>query len=73
ATMGGAGVSINSLWSVHHELQSGALVQVLPDWRAMAATALWLVYPKSNVVSVKVRVFMDFLLERYKGGRVWSL
>lgn len=71
ATMQGAGISINSLWSVHKELRSGELVHVLPQWRAQAETALWLVYPKSNVMSVKVRVFMDFLLERYKGGHVW--
>lgn len=72
-TMKGAGVSINSLWSVHQELRSGELVQVLPMWRAKAQSALWLVYPKSNVMSVKVRVFMDFLLEHYNGGHVWRL
>ena len=72
-TMGGAGISINSLWSVHQELRSGALVQVLPQWRAQAQSALWLVYPKSNVMSVKVRVFMDFLLGRYKSGHIWRL
>ncbi|MEM7598285.1 MAG: LysR family transcriptional regulator [Pseudomonadota bacterium] len=72
-TMGGAGISINSLWSVHQELRSGELVQVLPQWRAQAQSALWLVYPKSNVMSVKVRVFMDFLLQRYKGGHLWRV
>lgn len=72
-TMGGAGISINSIWSVQPELRSGALVQVLPEWRSKAQSALWLVYPKSNVMSVKVRVFMDFLLERYTGGHVWRL
>ncbi|MEO0567864.1 MAG: LysR substrate-binding domain-containing protein, partial [Pseudomonadota bacterium] len=71
ATLSGAGISINSLWSVHQELRSGELIHVLPDWQAKAQSALWLVYPKSNVVSVKVRVFMDFLLDRYKGGHAW--
>ena len=33
ATMAGAGISINSRWSVHRELASGSLVRVLPDYR----------------------------------------
>ncbi len=73
ATLHGAGISINALWSVHQDLRSGALVQVLPGWQAAAQSALWLIYPKANVVSVKVRIFMDFLLDRYQGGRVWQL
>lgn len=40
------------------------LIRVLPDYEIADKTALWLVYPKSNVLSSKVRVFMDFLLER---------
>ncbi len=63
ATLHGAGISINSVWSVHEELRSGELIHVLPDWRADVKTALWLVYPTTNVLSVKVRVFIDFLLE----------
>lgn len=73
ATLAGAGISINSLWSVNREIQSGELVHVLPDWRTMAQSALWLVYPKANVMSVKVRVFRDFLLDRYRGGAAWSV
>lgn len=63
ATLEGAGISINSLWAVQSELASGALVRVLPDYQLNDKPALWLIYPKSNVVSAKVRVFMDFLLE----------
>lgn len=72
ATLNDAGVSLNSMWSVHQDLRDGALVRVLPEWTAKAQSALWLVYPRSNVMSAKVRVFMDFLLERLKGGRAWS-
>lgn len=63
ATMAGAGISINSLWSVHQELTSGSLIHVLPDYWLDQQAALWLVYPKSNVLTAKVRVFIDFLLE----------
>jgi len=63
ATVAGAGISINSLWSVHNELQNGTLQRVLPDYALDQEAALWLVYPKSNVLTAKVRVFIDFLLE----------
>jgi DNA-binding transcriptional LysR family regulator len=63
ATMAGVGVSINSMWSVHRELANGGLVRVLPNYRLDQQAALWLVYPKSNVLTAKVRVFIDFLLD----------
>ena len=62
-TIAGAGISINSLWSVVSELNNGDLERILPEYTADQDTALWLVYPKSNVLSLKVRVFIDFLVE----------
>ncbi|KIN74373.1 Transcriptional regulator, LysR family [Sulfitobacter guttiformis KCTC 32187] len=63
ATVAGAGISINSMWSVHRELAEGSLVRVLSDYWLDQRTGLWLVYPKSNVLTAKVRVFIDFLLD----------
>ena len=72
ATVAGAGISINSVWSVYKELQDGALVRVLPDFSVQDDAALWLIYPKSNVLTAKVRVFMDFLLERIGRNPIWE-
>ncbi len=71
ATLSGAGISINSLWLVHEDLAAGRLVRVLPDHDLSYEPALWLIYPKSNVVSAKVRVFMDFLIARIGKAPVW--
>lgn len=71
ATLAGAGISLNSLWSVHSELASGALVRVLPDYEDADDNVLWLIYPKTNVLSPKVRVFMDFLIEHVGSRPVW--
>ncbi|WP_170334471.1 LysR family transcriptional regulator [Ruegeria arenilitoris] len=71
ATLSGAGIAPHSLWSVHSELSSGSLVRVLPDYTCFANTALWLIYPQTNVLSAKVRVFMDFLLERIGRNPEW--
>lgn len=71
-TIAGAGISMNSEWSVHRELAEGLLVRVLPDYEVDDQSALWLVYPKSNVLTAKVRIFIDFLLEKIGNNPVWT-
>lgn len=72
ATEAGIGISMNSVWSVHQELKSGSLVRVLPDYEVRDGAAIWLVYPKSNVLTSKVRVFIDFLIEKIGNPAVWD-
>ncbi len=72
ATRAGAGLSINSLWSVAHELDAGRLLRVLPDWRLNDRSVLWLVYPRSNVLTPKTRVLMDFLIDRLGNHAAWQ-
>ncbi len=72
ATIAGAEISMNALWSVHRELPEGSPIRVLPDYRVDDETALWLVYPKSNVLTAKVRIFIDFLLEKIGRAPVWT-
>ncbi len=72
ATIAGAGISMNSLWSVHRELAEGRLVRVLPDYKVGDQTALWLIYPKSNVLTAKVRILIDFLLEKIGNAPLWT-
>jgi DNA-binding transcriptional LysR family regulator len=43
-----------------------------PDYKVNYQTALWLVYPKSNVLTVNVRIFIDFLLEKLGNVRAWT-
>ena len=71
ATLAGAGISANSLWSVHQELTTGTLIRVLPDHIVDDPSMLWLIYPKSNVLTAIVRVFIDFLLERIGKAPPW--
>lgn len=72
STVAGAGISINSIWSVHQELATGSLVRVLPNHTVTDDSVLWLVYPKANVLSAKVRVFMDFLLDQIGRHPPWE-
>ena len=72
ATIEGAGISMNSMWSVHREIREGSLVRVLPEYEVDDQSVLWLVYPKSNMLTAKVRVFIDFLLEKIGKPPVWE-
>jgi len=71
ATVAGAGISVNSLWSVHQELRDGSLIHVLPEFQMDDGSALWLVYPQSNVLTAKVRAFIDFLMEKIGNAPPW--
>ena len=73
ATKAGVGISMNSGWSIHQDIQDGALVRVLPDYQVEDQSAIWLVYPKSNVLTAKVRVFIDFLVEKIGEQPIWEL
>ena len=72
ATAAGVGISMNSVWSVHKEIVDGSLVRVLPRYEVDVQSAIWLVYPKSNVLTAKVRVFIDFLMEKIGNQPVWE-
>jgi DNA-binding transcriptional LysR family regulator len=72
ATKAGVGISMNSYWSVYKEIQEGSILRVLPDYEVQDQSAIWLVYPKSNVLTAKVRVFIDYLLEKIGDPPTWE-
>lgn len=71
-TLAGAGISANALWAVHEELAAGLLVKVLPNYEIADDAAIWLIYPKSNVLSAKVRVLIDFLRREIGTNPPWQ-
>ncbi|GGW93288.1 LysR family transcriptional regulator [Alteromonas halophila] len=64
AAEAGVGICMSSLWNIETELRQKRLVRVLPDYHIEDNSAIWLVYPKSNVLTAKVRVLIDFLVEK---------
>ena len=72
ATLAGVGISMNSYWNIYKEIQEGSLMRVLPDYEVNDNSAIWLVYPKSNALTAKVRVFIDFLLEKIGKPPIWE-
>lgn len=72
ATKAGVGISMNSCWSINDAIRDGSLVRVLPEYEIDDSSAIWLVYPRSNVLTAKVRAFIDFLVEKIGEPPVWE-
>lgn len=66
--LAGHGIVLRSQWDVAAYLRSGALQQILPDWTDPAAD-IHAIYPQRHLLSAKVRVFIDFLAERFAPQR----
>lgn len=62
------GIVLRSQWDVASYLRSGDLVRVLPEWCGMDAD-IYAVYLQRHHLSAKVRVFLDFLAERFAEQR----
>jgi len=74
AAIGGLGLVLLASWQVADELAQGRLVPMLTDYEvrpSAAELAIYAVYPAARHLSSKVRVFIDFLAERYRGSRVF--
>lgn len=71
--LAGHGVLLRSEWDIAPYLRSGDLVQVLPDWSGVAAD-IYAMFLQRHLLSAKVRLFLDFLVERFssqRDGREW--
>jgi len=64
----GHGILLRSLWDTAADLRAGRLVRVLPDWSGSPAD-IYALYPQRLNLSAKVRVFLDFLTERFAAYR----
>lgn len=69
------GLSMCSKWSVWQEVQEGTLVPLFRDYDTAMVdfdNAVWLVYPSRHYLPLKVRVFIDFMKDKFSGGSPWD-
>jgi DNA-binding transcriptional LysR family regulator len=67
----GMGIILLPRWFMADELRKGSLVELFPDYRATASefdVAAWMLYPSRSYLPQKVRVFADFLKEKFRAG-----
>lgn len=66
--LAGHGILLRSEWDIAPYLRSGELVRVLPEWSGVAAD-IHAVFLQRHHLSAKIRVFLDFLAERFAEHR----
>jgi DNA-binding transcriptional LysR family regulator len=72
AVLAGIGIALRSTWDVGPEIRDGRLLIVLGQWRAPRRVAVHAVYPSRRHLAHKVRVFIDFLADRYGSAPYWD-
>lgn len=71
AAVAGLGIVAQPTFMLRHLLDSGALQRILPEWQAEPRT-LNAVYADRRFQPLKIRSFIDFLVEYYKGEPRWD-
>ena len=63
AAAGGLGVTSSTSWACRFELESGALVELLPEWK-MAALPVHAYFPLGRATRMAGRAFVDFIADQ---------
>jgi len=72
AVVKGRGIALLPTFIVGADLQEGSLRSILTDYTT-PEISVYAIYPQTRHLSVKVRVFIDFLVERFGGRQYWDL
>jgi DNA-binding transcriptional LysR family regulator len=72
AVVRGRGIALLPTFIVGADLQEGSLRSILTDYAA-PEISVYAIYPPTRHLSVKVRVFIDFLIERFGSQPYWDL
>lgn len=68
------GITMISRWSIWEELQNGKLVELFKGYDTAMVdfdNAVWLAYPSRKYLPLKVRVFIDFMKNKFRDGVPW--
>jgi DNA-binding transcriptional LysR family regulator len=69
--LAGHGLAMKSVWEVAEDIAAGRLIVVLPDFPPLGY-GIYALYPHSRFVPARVRVFIDFLAEKYGPQPYWE-
>lgn len=71
AAVAGLGLARLSTWLVAPHIRTGELVQILPEY-TQESSAYYVLFPQGRHLSVKVRAFVDFLVEEFTPLPPWE-
>lgn len=73
--MADMGLVLLPRWVVWRELADGQLVDLFPEFDVTATefdSSAWLLYPSRSYLPLKVRVFVNFMKEKFRKGLPWE-
>lgn len=71
-TLAGAGISLRSIWDIHHELADGRLVRILDPYAGISGIAIHAVYPRTDFLPVNAGRFIAFLRDLFDPVPPWE-
>lgn len=72
AAINGLGIVILPVFIVHQAIEEGLLLPLLTNYR-FASLHAYAIYPQTRHLSQRVRVFVDFLVQRFNGTPYWDV
>ena len=72
AAVAGQGIGLQPTFIVYKSIEEGRLIPILTDY-AWPGVNAYAVYPQTRHLSRRVRVFVDFLAERFSGTPYWDV
>jgi DNA-binding transcriptional LysR family regulator len=72
AAVGGRGIALLPTFIAGADIQQGRLTTLLTRYKT-PEISIYAIYPETRSLSPKVRVFIDFLVERFGGRPYWDL
>ena len=72
AAVRGHGIALLPTFIAGADLQEGSLQSILSDYTT-PEISIYAIYPETRHPPVKVRVFIDFLIDRFSGRPYWDL
>ena len=71
AALAGLGITVLPAFVAWRDIEAGLLVPVMSDY-VLPARSAYAVYPQTRHLSLRVRAFIDFLVERFSGIPEWE-
>lgn len=68
----GLGIALLPAFACKYDLAEGRLIELLPEWR-VSPTHFHAIFPKHQVVPLRVRALIDFLVERLRPALSWDV
>jgi len=72
ATVAGLGIALRSTWDIAGEIKKGRLVRILPRWQGDQRVGIFAIRPKSSLVPMNVKVFIQFMKLLYEDPPYWE-